>query len=92
MEQTKQQHKWNLNFKDLLIGFLVGLCLTLLVAATSSDEGPGRYRCAAMGDDSVFIVDSQTGQTWRLGRGENCDYGTPINRKSICRTLIPMIE
>ena len=86
---------WNTNFSSLLIGFLLALCLILAIGAGGSDQsGPGRYQCcAAGGDDSaVFVINTQTGQTWRLARADTCDFETPYQRKSVRHSITPMIE
>lgn len=95
MEHKKQPHNPNINFANLVIGFLLGLCLMLATgAATSQDDGPGQYQCCAAGDDSlaVFVIDTQTGQTWRLSRTDSCDFGMPQQRKSIRRSITPMVD
>lgn len=95
MQHNKQLQNWNLGFKNLVIGFLLGLCVTLAIAATSSnDDSPGPYQCCAAGDDpvSVFVVNTQTGHTWRLSRADHYDFGTPQERKSVRSSVTPMID
>jgi len=90
-----EQKKCKLNFSSLAIGFLLALCLTLAIgAANSYDDGPGRYQCCAAGNDdlAVFVIDTQTGQTWRLSRIDTHYFGTPQARKSIRQSIIPMVE
>ena len=90
-----KKRNWDINFYSLLIGFLLALCLMLAIGAGGSDRSdPGRYQCcAAGGDDSaVFVIDTQTGQTWRLARADNCDYGTPYQRESVRRSITPIIK
>jgi hypothetical protein len=77
----------------MLIGFLMALCVALaLGAASGTGGGPGPYQCCAADDLSVFVIDTQTGQTWRLGRTENYDFGTPFERKSLRKSITPMVE
>ena len=89
------EHKrlnWNLNFGSLAIGFLLALCLILVIGAAGSNHG--RYQCCAAGDDNlaVFVIDTETGQTWRFSRTDTYNFGTPQARKSIRRSITPMVE
>jgi hypothetical protein len=95
MEEKKRQHCWNPNFISLAIGFLLALCLILAAGAAGSyDDSPGRYQCCAAGNDhiAVFVIDTQTGHTWRLSRTDTYDFGTPQARKSIRRSVTPIVE
>jgi hypothetical protein len=95
MEHKEQKHRLNVNFTNLVIGFLLGICLLLAIgAATNQDEGPGRYQCCTAGDysEAVFVLDTQTGQTWRLSRTDSYDFGTPEQRKSIRRSIAPLVN
>ncbi len=80
------------NIMRFVVGGLVGACLMLLVGMAGDSDGPGAYQCCAAGDDasSVFVLDTQTGQVWLVGRREAVDLGTPLDRKSI-RTSIPAV-
>ncbi len=81
------------NAMRFVVGGLVGVCLTLVVGMAAADsDGPGPYQCCAAGDDasSVFVLDTQTGQVWVVGRREAVDLGTPLDRKSI-RHSIPAV-
>ena len=94
MEHKKHVQSWT-GLKNLVIGFLLGLCVMLAVAATSSnDDRPGPYQCSAAGNDSftVFVVNTQTGHTWRLGRNDHYDFGTPEARKSVRRSVTPLVN
>lgn len=85
----------NVNVGGLIIGFLLGVCLMLAAgAAGGSDDEVGQYQCCAVGDDSlaVFVVETSTGQTWRLSRTDNYDFGTPYSRKSLRRSITPMLD
>ena len=95
MEFTKQGLNWNLNFSSLVIGFLLALCLLLVIAAAGAyDDSIGRYQCCAAGNESltVFVIDTETGQTWRLSRTDMYDFGTPRERKSARRSITPIVE
>jgi hypothetical protein len=88
MEHRIEQRNRNIDFKSLVIGLLLGLCITL-VSGASKDGGNGRYDCSA-DQDQVFIIDTQTGQTWRLDKSSTTDFGTPQNRKSEKTYVTPM--
>ena len=92
MEHKKQRLNWNLNFGSLAIGFLLALCLILVIGAAGSKHG--RYQCCAAGDDNlaVFVTDTETGQTWRFSRTDTYNFGSPQARKSIRRSITPMVE
>ncbi len=92
MEHKKQRINWNLNFGSLVIGFLLALWLTLVIGAARNK--PGRYQCCAAGNDNlaVFVIDTETGQTWRFSRTDTYNFGTPQARKSIRRSITPMVE
>lgn len=95
MEHKKRQLiKWNLNLSSLVIGFLLALTLLLAMGAASDSNSPGRYQCCSAGADdlSVYIIDTQTAQTWRLGRTDSFDFGTPFERKSIRKSITPMLN
>lgn len=95
MHNQKKLCNWNVDFKNFIIGFLLGLCVTLAIAAASSIEGStGRYQCCAAGDDSltVFVIDTETGHTWRLSRTDNYDLGTPHTRKSVRQSVTPLVD
>ncbi|OHB55151.1 MAG: hypothetical protein A2173_00250 [Planctomycetes bacterium RBG_13_44_8b] len=84
----------NAGIKNFIIGFLLGLCIMLAAAAASSDNTLGIYQCCSSGDGStgVFVIDTRTGHTWRLDRSDHYDYGTPQQRKSVRKTVIPYVE
>jgi len=95
MKGRRQTHGQNAGAKNLIIGLLLGICLTLAIAAASSNEGgPGQYQCcAADGDEfAVFVVDTQTGHTWRLSRADHYDFGTPQAPKSVRRSVTPLVD
>lgn len=70
------------DLKSVAIGVLLCLVVTLLLAATNDNAYFQRYECCtSFGDASaVFVVDSFTGQTWRLDVDGTIDYGTPYKR------------
>ena len=85
----------NVNISSMVIGFLLAMCLMLAAgAAGGGDEEVGQYQCCAAGDDSlaVFVVETGTGQTWRLSRTDNLDLGTPYSRKSLRKSITPMVD
>ena len=95
MEHKKQGLSWNLNLNSLAIGFLLALCLILAIGATGAyHDGPERYQCCAAGNDNlaVFVIDTETGQTWRFSRTDMYNFGTPQARKSIRQSVTPMVK
>ena len=95
MEQNKTVLRWNLNLSNLAIGFLLALCLLLVVGASKSyDNNSQRYQCCAAGNEplAVFVIDTETGNTWRLSRNDMYDFGTPSQPRSIRRSIRPMID
>lgn len=94
MELRKQVACYSTSVKNLILGFLLGLCVMLVVGAASSSDGPGQYQCCAAGDDSVavFVIDTQTGQTWRLSRTDAYDLGTPGAPKSVRHSVTPLVR
>ena len=95
MERNKQLLHWNLNLSSLAIGFLLALCLLLVVGASKSyDNNSQLYQCCAAGNEplAVFVIDTETGNTWRLSRNDMYDFGTPSQPRSIRRSIRPMID
>ena len=95
MEHNKQGPYWNLNLSSLAIGFLLALCLLSVIGATKSfDDSSIRFQCCAAGNEplSVFVIDTETGHTWRLSRTDMYDFGTPFEPKSIRRSIRPMVD
>lgn len=92
MEQKEQRGNWKIDFSSMAIGFLLALCLALALGAASDGESDGPYRCSAGSDMAVYVIDTQTGQTWRLSRGDNIDFGTPFDRKSVRKSVTAMVE
>jgi len=92
MEDKKRRLNQNLNFRSIAIGFLLALCLILAIGASGGNSsGYGKYQCCAAGGDnlSVFVIDTRTGQTWRLSRADTYDFGTPLARRSVQRSITP---
>ncbi len=92
MERKAQQCNCNINLSSLAIGFLLALCLALALGAVKKDESEGPYRCSAVSEGAVFVIDTQTGHTWQLSRSDHLDLGTPAERKSNRRSITPMVE
>jgi len=95
MKHKKEKLNWNLNLKSLAIGFLLALCLILAIGAAGGySDSPGRYQCCTAGNDdlAVFVIDTKTGQTWRISRTDTYNFGTPQARKSIRQSITPMVE
>jgi len=95
MEHNKQLPRGNLNLSSMVIGFLLALCLLLAVGAAGGNNGSfKRYQCSAAGssDLAVFVLDTETGHTWRLSRTDIYDFGTPSEPRSIRRSIRPMID
>lgn len=95
MEHNKQVLRWNLNLSSLAIGFLLTLCLLLVVGAAGDDnDNSHRYQCCPAGDEplAVFVIDTETGNTWRLSRNDMYDFGTPSQPRSIRRSIRPTVD
>ena len=41
---------------------------------------------------AVFVIDTQTGQTWRMSRTDTYEFGTPQACKSVRRSQTPLID
>lgn len=80
MKRKMEPFKGSIDFKSLVIGLLLGLCITLVLGASNYNDN-GQYQCSA-GGSQVFVIDTQTGQTWALDHSSTTDFGTPQNRKS----------
>lgn len=87
MELEKQN---NIDFKYLALGLIIGICLIMVIGAAS--DGRGRYQACNAGDNdqAVYVIDTQTGQTWRMSRTDTLDFGTPQQRKSERRSETPI--
>lgn len=86
---------WGLDSKSLGVGLLLGLCAVLATGAIGDNrDHVGQYQCGAAGDDplGVFVVDTETGHTWRFGRTDTIDYGTSTNRRSVRRSERPTVD
>ena len=94
MQDKKQASKKRLSLSSAAIGFLLAICLMLAIGAGGNGNGPGKYQCCAAGGDSlaVFVIDTQTGQTWRLGRADTYDFGTPQSRRSAQQSVTPTVR
>ncbi len=69
-----------IDVKSLLIGFLAGLCILLFLG--QNNYSTGRFQCTSVSQDfrAVFVLDSVTGQVWRLDPQNTLDFGTPYDR------------
>ncbi len=95
MEQNNKELRWHLNINSLIIGFLLALFLLLVVGANKGYENNSqRYQCCAAGDEglAVFVIDTETGHTWRLSRTDRYDFGTPSRPKSLRRSIKPLVD
>jgi len=92
MEQEKQRKNWNIHFGSMVIGFLLALCLALALGAAADGDSAGPYQVSASSDMAVFVIDTRTAQTWQLSRSDNIDLGTPFDRKSLRRSITPMVD
>ncbi len=92
MEQKEHRGNRSINFTSMAIGFLLALCLALALGAATRGESAGPYRCSAGSDMAVYVIDTQTGHTWRLSRGDNIDFGTPFDRVSRRKSVTAMVE
>ena len=92
MDQRKKKHDWNVHFGSMVIGFLMALCLALALGAATGDDSEGPYRISAGSDMSAFVIDTQTGHVWLVSRGDNTDLGTPLDRKSLRKSISPMVN
>ena len=80
----------NVNFSSLVIGFLLATCLALALGASTGGTGPeGTYQVSANSDLSAYVIDTRTGETWQVSRGDNVELGTPSERKSNRTTMTP---
>jgi hypothetical protein len=91
MEKNKKVVRWNLNLSSLSIGFLLALILLMVVGANNNSE---RYQCCAAGDEglAVFVIDTESGHTWRLSRTDMYDFGTPSAPKSLRKSIRPLVD
>ena len=92
MDQRKKKRDWNIHLGSAVIGFLMALCLVMALGAAAGEDSEGPYRLSAGSDMSVFVIDTQTGHVWQLSRGDNTDFGTPLDRKSRRRSITPMLD
>ena len=88
MEKKERKSGWNINFSSMIIGFLLAACLALALGAASA-RSEGSYQISANSDLSAFIIDTKTGETWQISRGNNIEFGTPFDRKSRRTNVTP---
>jgi hypothetical protein len=68
------------DLKSAVIGFLLGVCIMLVIGAGASTVANiGRYRIAGTGNSNTcFVIDSTTGSTWvRYSQTQGISLGTP---------------
>ncbi len=92
MNCEKQTTEKSTSRKTLVIGLLLGLCIMLLLGATEGRIGP--YQCCAAGnnDVAVFVIDTRDGHTWRLGKSDFSDFGTPDKPISERTSIVPRVK
>jgi hypothetical protein len=84
----------SINIRDIMTGFLLAAVMFLALGAGGGQNGQGRYQCCPAGDSelAVFVIDTQTGETWRLGRSDTFYFGTPQQRKSLRQDEVPIVK
>ena len=95
MQNKKPHHSRYIDIRSLTIGVLLTLCVILVAGATQNSQNDfGPYQCCAAGDDAlgVFVINTQTGQTWKLGRASIYDFGTPKTPRSRRSDLTPFVD
>ena len=94
MNTNTTRIRGDINLSSLIIGFLLAVCLMLASGAFSGSraDSEGPYQIATGSDAAVFVIDTQTGQTWQLSRSDNIDFGTPFDRKSSRKFVTPMVN
>ncbi|HLB73731.1 MAG TPA: hypothetical protein VJJ98_06910 [Sedimentisphaerales bacterium] len=92
MGYNEKRDGWNIDFGSVVIGFLLAFCLVLAVGAATGGDSAGPYRISSGCDTSAFVLDTETGHVWQLSRSDNIDLGTPLNRKSIRKSITPMLD
>ena len=95
MQNKKPHHLKYIDIKSLAIGVLLTLCIVLAAGAAQNNQNdPGPYQCCAAGDDTlgVFVINTQTGHTWKLGRASIYDFGTPQAPRSRRSDLTPFVD
>ena len=82
------------SLKSAVTGFLAAVLLILAIGAGGNENQQGKYQCCPAGDSelAVFIINTQTGETWRLGRGDTFYFGTPQQRQSIRQSEVPIAK
>jgi hypothetical protein len=73
----------SLDWRSLIIGLLIAMMALLASGHKSGDRFTGRYEAFSAGNDpyGIFIVDSYSGQTWRMDNKSTLSYGTPEDRE-----------
>ena len=62
----------------LVLGIILGVVLTVCVAASVDTPGRGKYGAIRLGHENEFlIIDTESGHAWRRSGGQLFDLGTP---------------
>lgn len=58
---------WHLDWRSLVVGLLLGVCLVLGMGAAAPDR-TGRYQISAIGypGNDAYVIDTGTGQVWHF--------------------------
>ena len=51
------------NWNNIIVGVLLGVCLTLVLGAADDEPATEKYQLAAAAN-YVWVMDTQTGQVW----------------------------
>ncbi|AQQ09231.1 hypothetical protein L21SP3_01033 [Sedimentisphaera cyanobacteriorum] len=73
--------------KNLLIGFALGIGLAVCMGQAVAPR-EGTYQISSGGADSVFILDTRSGQIWQRTDSDITDFGTPNKPKSEEKNVI----
>lgn len=81
--------------KNLLIGFATGAILVCCMGQAvfekldaSSNQNIGAYQITSGDSETVYIIDSRTGQIWQRTDSQLIDFGTPQEPTSKKATVI----
>ena len=90
--EHKNKGDWNIHFGSVVIGFLLAFCLVFALGAATGGEDAGQYQISSGSDMSAFVIDTQSGHVWQVSRSDNIDLGTPYERKSLRKSIIPRVD
>lgn len=83
LEGIEMKRSWNIardmDWRSLVIGLLIGMVVLMSSGHETGQRFLGRYTAFSAGnsEDAIFIVDTYSGQTWRLDASGSIDYGIP---------------